>query len=180
MTINKARAKLRTKGNYTKKERSYTMENTNASVSQSDTTNDVTNDTQNQPTATTAAPAQDEPTLSDLTDDEAIDLFIYGMMEEKGTAIGSDQVQATVFKDLKNQLLQEIDRSLIAELPDDKIDELNKMAIEKGQIDPNLIADMIEEANLDAAEIIGGTMAKFREIYLGNASSEAQKIEEEA
>lgn len=155
------------------------MENTNASVSQSDTTNDVTNDTQNQQ-ATTATPAQDEPTLKDLTDDETIDLFIYGIMKEKGTAIGSDQVQATIFKDLKTQLLQEIDRSLIAELPDDKLDELNKMAIEKGQIEPSIIADMIDKANLDTVEIVGSTMAKFREIYLGNASDEAQKLEEEA
>ncbi|MBR6505418.1 hypothetical protein IKT18_01060 [Candidatus Saccharibacteria bacterium] len=174
------------------------MDNTNVTVPQTDTT-DITSDAAAQPTATDAtapistpvqdAPAQDDTqddvqddaqgddpaqgsmSVNDLTNEEAINLFVQGIMEEKGVSEGSEEIQSAIFQDLKNKLLQELDRSLIAELPDDKIDELNKMATEEGQIDPEIIANMIEEAGLNSAEIIGVTMARFRDLYLGNISA---------
>ncbi len=178
LTINNARAKLRTKGNYTK-ERSFYMDDINATVSQTDTT-DITSGATAQPVvADSTAPTQDAGVPEDLTDEEAIDIFIYGIMEEKGVAAGSDEIQATIFQDLKSKLLQELDRSLIAELPDDKIDELNNMAAEQGQIDPKIIANMVEEAGLNTAEIIGATMGRFRDIYLGDAPEPEDELESE-
>ncbi|MBQ8156588.1 hypothetical protein IJ101_02260 [Candidatus Saccharibacteria bacterium] len=104
--------------------------------------------------------------LNDLSDEETIDLFIEGIMEEKGIKAPTDEIQQDLKQGLKNQLLTQIDRSLIAELPDDKLEELNRMAVANGQIDPNLIAQMVEEANLDVTDIVGNTMVRFRELYL--------------
>ncbi len=102
-----------------------------------------------------------------LTDEQAISLFIEGLMEEKGVAVGSDELQKDIFNDLKTRLMEEIDRSLISELPDEKLEELQKMTENGGKIEPEVIAKMIEEANLNVEEITAGTMAKFRELYLG-------------
>lgn len=104
--------------------------------------------------------------LNDLSDEETIDLFIEGIMEEKGIKAPTDEIQQDLKQDLKNQLLTQIDRSLIAELPDDKLEELNRMAVANGQIDPNLIAQMVEDAHLDVTDIVGNTMVRFRELYL--------------
>ena len=40
-----------------------------------------------------------------------------------------------------------------------------------GQIDPEVIAKMVQEANIDVEEVTGITMARFRDIYLGNESN---------
>lgn len=117
----------------------------------------------------------DENILNDLSDEETIDLFIEGIMIEKGVDAPTEEIKQDIKNDLKNQLLKEIDRSLIAELPDDKLEELNRMATTDGQIDPEIIANMIQEANLDVTDIVGVTMVRFRELYLGDKLAEANK-----
>ena len=102
-----------------------------------------------------------------LTDEEAINLFVEGLMEEKGVNVGSDELQKDIFNDLKTRLMEEIDRSLISELPDDKLKELSEMAEKEGKIAPEVVANMVTEADLNVEEITGVTMAKFRELYLG-------------
>ena len=133
--------------------------------------------------------SQDEQTqesddiLNDLSDEETIDLFIEGIMEEKGVSAPTAEIEEDAKNELKDQLLREIDRSLIAELPDDKLEELNRMATANGQIEPDVIAKMVEESNLDITDIVGTTMARFREIYLGdksNTDSTEQQANEES
>lgn len=112
--------------------------------------------------------SSNDDVLNDLNDEETIDLFIEGIMEEKGANAPTAEISEDAKRSLKDKLLKEIDRSLIAELPDDKLEELSHMAIENGQIDPSLIADKIAEANLDITDIVGSTMAQFRELYLSD------------
>ena len=130
------------------------------------------------PTATnTNVPTNtDQDSIDNLSDDEVIDYFVRGIMQEKGIDAPTPEIKQDVFENLKADLLEQIDRSLIAELPDNKLDELNNMATQDGKIDPAIVAKMIEEANLNVSEITGATMARFRDIYLGQTtSSEAEK-----
>lgn len=102
-----------------------------------------------------------------LTDEESINLFVEGLMEEKGIELGDEPYKNDIFIDIKNRLLKEIDRSLISELPDEKLNEFNAK-VEKGeQIDPNELAKAIADAGLDIEKIVAITMAKFRDLYLG-------------
>ena len=111
----------------------------------------------------------------DLTDEESINLFIEGLMEEKGVASQSEELKADIFADLKARLMEEIDRSLVAELPDEKLDELSKMAAgNEGKLAPEAVAQMVEEAGLNVEEIVGVTMAKFRDLYLGEGEDGAE------
>ena len=114
---------------------------------------------------------ENNSTTNNLSDDEVIDLFIDGIMEEKHVDAPTDEIRQSVHDDLKNKLLAEIDRSLIAELPDDKLEELNRTAAASGQLDPNTVADAIEAAGLDVTEITAITMERFRELYLGQQAS---------
>ena len=111
--------------------------------------------------------------LVNLTDEESINLFIEGLMDEKGINATSEELKKDIFLDLKTRLLEEIDRSLVAELPEDKLDELAKMAAKDGKVAPEVVAKMIEEANLNIEEITGVTMAKFRDLYLGSEENSA-------
>lgn len=117
---------------------------------------------------------------NNLSDEEVIDLFIEGIMAEKGVEAPTEEIKNDLKNDLKNQLLQQIDRSLVAELPDDKLEELNNKAAADGELNPEEVAKAIEEANLDVTEITAGTMQRFREIYLGKTpESESQPSNEE-
>ena len=120
-----------------------------------------------QPASISTDQSSDEE-INNLTDQEVIDLFIRGIMQEKGTNVGDEETQNKIFDELKNELLKQIDRSLIAELPDDKLEEFNQIATEKGQIDPNMIIQAVIDANVDASKITAITMQKFREVYLNN------------
>ena len=105
--------------------------------------------------------------LANLTEDESINLFNEGLMEKKGIDSTSEELKHDIFMDLKTRLLEEIDRSLVAELPDEKLEELSKKAEQDGKLDPEEVAKAINEANLDVEDIVGGTMARFMDLYLG-------------
>ena len=126
---------------------------------------------------------QNDATSSEkLSDDEVIDLFIDGLIDKKGLDIPTEEIKQDLHEKLKNQLLTEIDRSIVAELPDDKLEELTKLASEKGELNPEIIADTVSEANLDVTNITGATMQRFAELYLNNTpnqQTEAQPMSEE-
>ena len=134
--------------------------------------NDNTNPiNQAQPTEP-SEPEVNEQSLENLSDEETIDYFVRGIMHEKGNDVGSEEMQNGIFGDLKTELLKQIDRSLIAELPDDKLEEFNRLATENGQLDPNMVAQAVADAGIDVNEVTAGTMKKFREIYLGVQDSD--------
>lgn len=112
---------------------------------------------------------------NNLSDDEVIDLFIDGLMEEKGVKTPTEEIYQALHNKLKNQLLTEIDRSIVAELPDQKLEELTLTAANTGELPPEAVAKAVQEANLDVTEITGVTMQRFRDIYL--AKSQAQAVE---
>ena len=132
--------------------------------------NSDNSDSINQNTTPTQ-PTNSPDNLDNLSDDEVIDYFIRGIMQEKGVDAPTPEIEQDIFDNLRTNLLEQIDRSLIAELPDDKLGELNKKATEDGQIDPAVIAKMIEESHLNVTEITGATMARFRDIYLGQETT---------
>ena len=112
--------------------------------------------------------------LNNLTDEESIDIFIWGIMDEAGVKDGTPEILQGVHDDLRDQLMAQIDRSLIAELPDDKLEEFNKIAEEQGKIDPDTLA----QAGVDVQAVAAGTMDKCREIYL-HGSPETNETEQE-
>lgn len=112
-----------------------------------------------------------------LTADETMNLFIEGIMDEKGVDAPTPEIRQQIFDDLKSRLLTEIDRSLVGELPDAKLDKLTEMAnANGGQLDPNAVAQAISDAGIDVTEVTGITMQRFRELYL-NGEGEAAGAE---
>ncbi len=114
----------------------------------------------------------DTPNNEKISDDEVIDLFIDGLIEKKGLNIPTEEIKQDLHEKLKTQLLTEIDRSIVAELPDDKLEELTKLASEKGELNPEIVANAVSEANLDVTNVTGTTMQRFAEMYLNNSSNQ--------
>ncbi len=105
-----------------------------------------------------------------LTDDKTIDLFIVGLMDEKGISYGDEPYKTDIFQELKTRLLTELDRAMVAALPDDKLDEFSKIVAKDGKINPDVVAKAVVDAGVNVEEVAGTTMAKFREIYLNGAA----------
>lgn len=124
---------------------------------------------------------QNNDTKINLTDDQTINLFIVGLMDEKGIQYGDEPYKSDIFQELKTRLLTELDRSLVAALPDDKLDEFSKVVAQDGKIDPDVVAKAVLDAGVDVEKVAGETMAKFKDIYLGeDTAAEAGAENEEA
>lgn len=106
----------------------------------------------------------------DLTDEQTIDLFIEGLLNEKGVVPEGEQAHQDMFLDLKTRLLEQIDRSLVAALPDDKLEELSKIVAKDGEVAPEKVSEMVVEAGVNVDDVVGATMANFREVYLNNGA----------
>lgn len=110
---------------------------------------------------------EDENLLQNLSNDDVINIFVDGIMNEKGIDAPTEEIHQQIHNEVKNQLLTEIDRSIIGELPDDKLAELSAITEQGGTPDPRAIADAVEEAGLDVLSITAATMGRFRNLYLG-------------
>lgn len=124
---------------------------------------------------------EDNNPAANMSNDEIFDAFVEGLMAEKDIDAPTDEIHQKIHDEVKTQLLTEIDRSLIAELPDEKLNELNAAAEAGGGVlDPQIVAAAIEEAGLDAVEIAGVTMQRFRNLYLGRPVDAVDEDEPQA
>lgn len=114
-----------------------------------------------------------------LTDDQTINLFIVGLMDEKGIKYGDEPYKTEIFQELKTRLLTELDRSLVAALSDDKLDEFSKIVASEGKVDSDVVAKAVIDAGVDVEKVAGETMAKFKDIYLGEDTTTKTKAENE-
>ena len=101
-----------------------------------------------------------------------MDLFVEQMIVDKGLDDLQGEMRDEIRKQLKESLNMQINRAILAELPDDKFDELAKK-MEAGELESEEITKAVEEANLDLDKITEETMLKFRELYL-NGGEEAE------
>ena len=115
-----------------------------------------------------------------MSDDEAINLFIEGLIAEKGVDAPTEEIHQAVHADLKTQLMAELDRALVSALPDDKLEELYKITESSDKaVDPNLVAQYISDSGVDATSVIGNTIKQFGEAYLGRPLDNTETVPSE-
>lgn len=103
----------------------------------------------------------------DLSNDEVFDIFIYGIMDEKGVEVPTTEIRQTLHDDLKEQLMFEINRTLIAALPDEKLNEFyNRAQKNDTTLTPEEITSAIEGSDINVMDIITSVMTRFRDAYL--------------
>lgn len=121
-----------------------------------------------------------EEQLQELTEDQLMELFCEQMMIDKGLDELSGKAREDVRRELVDALTLEINRSILAALPDDKFDELDKKMTD-GTLTAEEITAAVEGAGLDLDKITEETMMKFRELYLAednNGGAENVEAEE--
>ena len=95
-----------------------------------------------------------------------IDQFINQIIDEKGIKGLTPEARETVVGEMKSALMTQINRAILMELPDEKLDELNSLMDTEGFGD-KAMSDFILNSGVNITKIATETMIKFRAFYLG-------------
>lgn len=95
-----------------------------------------------------------------------LDTFINQIIDEKGLKGLNDDSRKTVVNELKSNLVEQINRAILMNLPDEKLDELNKLMDTEGFGNEEMQA-FIANSGIDINKITTETMLAFKAFYLG-------------
>ena len=142
-----------------------------------DTNNPTPNTNQNEgATQPPVEPANHDTEMSDadvqaaleqMSNDELLDLFAEQMMVDKGLRNEVDDDVFEVLKDdLKDRLAMQINRAILVQLPDDKLEQLDR-DLNNDTASVEGFEKMVTEAGVDIAKTTQDVMMAFRNTYLG-------------
>ena len=75
--------------------------------------------------------------------------------------------KAQIAGEIKDGLVQQINRAILMELPDDKLDEIDQK-MEAGEMNPEDLQQFVQDSGVDVAKITTETLLYFKAFYLGN------------
>lgn len=108
-----------------------------------------------------------EADIENMDEGEVMDLFIDRLIEDKGLENLNDKLRAEVHADLKERLVYQITRALIASLPEAEYAKL-EAEMKDETATGEMINELISSGKVDADKITQEVMMKFREVYLNN------------
>lgn len=97
---------------------------------------------------------------------DAISKFISDIIDAKGYKTLDSDVRRQLEQDLKNRLLDQIDRAVLGALPENKIDGFNDL-LDRGASQQE-VQQYIATSGVDTKKITLETMLRFRSLYLGD------------
>jgi hypothetical protein len=97
--------------------------------------------------------------------DEALDKFVAEMLEDKDLSGVNDDAKKYLIEDLKNRLMDQINRALINELSDDKLTEFNSM-LDSESTTEEQVQQFVVNSGVDVNKVVAKTALAFRELYL--------------
>ena len=99
-------------------------------------------------------------------DQDYISKFVNDIIKAKNFRALDDDVRNQLEKNLKNRLLDQIDRAVIEVLPEKKIDGLSDLLDRKAS--QQEIQQYVANCGINTQKIVLETMLRFRALYLGN------------
>ena len=99
-------------------------------------------------------------------DQPELDSFVQGLIDEKQISGLTPEGRAQIAGEIKDELVQQINRAVLMELPDDKLDEIDTK-LDAGEIKPEELQQLVLDSGVDVAKITAETMLYFKAFYLG-------------
>lgn len=96
---------------------------------------------------------------------DALSKFISDIIDAKGYKTLDSDVRRQLEQDLKNRLIDQINRAVIGALPENKIDGFNDL-LDRGASQQE-VQQYIATSGVDTKKITLETMLRFRSLYLG-------------
>ena len=104
---------------------------------------------------------------------DELDQFVEEMVTAKGLSGLTDEVRQQLVSDMKHQLLDQINRALINELPEDRVAQFDTM-LDDSSIDATALQRFIVDAGVDVQKVTARTMLQFRDLYIRPQSQKAE------
>ncbi len=102
---------------------------------------------------------------------QKLDEFIEQLLNDKGVTDIDPDTRATLKEDMKNRLIDQINRNAIMELDDQRAEELAKL-VEDPDFTNEKMTEFLEGSGVNLTEVALDTMLQFRNFYLGIAPEE--------
>ena len=99
-------------------------------------------------------------------DQDALSKFINDIIDAKNFKTLDGDVRQQLEKDLKNRLLDQIDRAVLGALPENKIDGFNELLDRDAS--KQEIQQYVATSGVNTKKITLETMLRFRSLYLGD------------
>jgi hypothetical protein len=99
-------------------------------------------------------------------DQPELDSFVEKLIDDKNIEGLTPEGRAQIAGELKDELVQQINRAILMELPDEKLDEIDKK-LDSGEMKPEDLPGIVENSGVDVAKITMETLLYFKAFYLG-------------
>lgn len=99
---------------------------------------------------------------------DKLDEFVNEILEAKKLPQMSDEVKKQLIVDMRQGLLDQVNRALLAALPDDKTAEFDQL-LDQPDISDEQVQQFIIDSGVDIQKVTARTMLQFRDQYLQTA-----------
>ncbi|HEU4715425.1 MAG TPA: DUF5663 domain-containing protein [Candidatus Saccharimonadales bacterium] len=96
---------------------------------------------------------------------DELDQFINEMLDAKKLSGVTEDVRAQLVSDLKQRLLDQINKALIDALPDEKMDEFERLLDDESLTDEQ-VQQFIVNSGVDVKKVTTVTMLRFYDLYV--------------
>ena len=96
---------------------------------------------------------------------DELDQFINEMLDAKKLSGVTEDVRAQLVSDLKQRLLDQINKALIDALPDEKMDEFERLLDDESLTDEQ-VQQFIMNSGVDVKKVTTVTMLRFYDLYV--------------
>lgn len=97
---------------------------------------------------------------------ESVDQFIEQLLIDKGVADLEPKVKGELMADMKQRLMDQIDKAAVMELSEEKAAELAEK-IDDPAFTNEKMTEFMQASGVDLTQVAIETMLKFRNFYLG-------------
>jgi hypothetical protein len=98
--------------------------------------------------------------------DDNFDSFVNSLVTEKNLQGLTPEGREQVVAELKNLVAEEVNRAILMELSDEKLDELDKL-MDKGPLSESEMQQFLRNSGVDVPKVTTKTLMYFRSFYLG-------------
>ena len=103
-----------------------------------------------------------------------IDEFIESLLNDKGITDIEPEIKDQLKAEMKEKLLDQIDRAAVQSLSEDKAEELAKL-VEQPDFTNEKMTEFMQNSGVNLTEVTLDTMLKFRNFYLGTGEWHERK-----
>lgn len=105
---------------------------------------------------------------------DQLDKFIHDIIEAKQLSGITDEAKQGLVEEMRDRLLDLINRALIEALPEDKVEAFSSLLDDESLTDDQVQA-FIAESGVDVERVTAKAMLAFRDLYLQSAEERPQE-----